>query len=95
MNLTNKPIRVSRIPSRTLDGRAVIIQPQRQVVHELNPVATYLWNALGDSSENAKSVQELVTEVLENFDVEQEQATADALEFLSSIQELGLVQLTE
>jgi hypothetical protein len=83
----NKPIRTDRLPWRQVDGRAVVINPRMQEVHDLNPAASVVWS-LADGS---RTVDELARELTERFDVAPETALADTREFISALEDRGLV----
>ncbi len=81
MNLIQsiKPTRRDKLPWREMDGRAVIIDPKKGKVHELNPAATLIWK----TADGSRSLQE-IAELMENeFEISLEQALADAVEFLA------------
>ena len=56
----------------------------------LNPVGVTIWKAL----ENAKSREEILTDILEEFDVSEETARADLEEFLTVLAEKGLITVS-
>ena len=75
------PKQIENLPWREIDGRAVVIHPKRGEVHEFNPVGTLLWkNATGEAT-----LDELITLVCDEFDVDFETAKSDAQDFFTSL----------
>lgn len=82
------PIRTQNLPWRQIDGRAVIVQPARGRVHDLNPTATLLW----ERADGKASLDEIARAMSENFEVEFAEARADAREFYSALEGHGLIR---
>ena len=74
------------LPFQEIQGRAVIVCPARQELHQLDEVATFLWNRL----EKPCSAADLAAALCEEFEVEPGQAGNDVLEFLADIEKKGL-----
>jgi hypothetical protein len=83
------PARAEPLPWRSLDGRAVIVQPQAGEVHELNPVGAFLWG----EADGRRTVAELAQAVAGEFEVEPAVALADAREFFGALTERGMIRL--
>ena len=89
MSYENNSTQYSRIrefPWQTIDGEAIIVEPQSQMSHEINEVGTLIWELL----DGQRSLQEICTKVHEVFDVDRETAVRDTEEFLESLVEKGL-----
>lgn len=82
------PIRVSRLPWRIVDKRAIVIQPKKGQVHELNETATFLWQL----SDGSKDRDQIVYALCENFDIDTLQAQADYQEFFLQLEEKKLIE---
>jgi len=76
------------IASRTIGGKAVLVDPQSGKMLTLNPVGTHIWDALGDSS-----VGEIAAAIEKDFDVSYDDALRDAVAFLDTLLERGLARL--
>ncbi len=82
-----KPTRLPRLPWREIDGRAVVLNPRRGEVHELDPVATFLWAR----ADGTRTTEELAALVTESFEVELEVALTDTRELMSALENRGLL----
>lgn len=78
-----------RIASRVIDGHAVVIVGDRQHLHTLNGVGTFVWSR----AERAVSVEELAQELVLEFRVSPEQARLDVLEFANELVRLGALEV--
>lgn len=74
------------LPFQEIQGQAVIVCPARQELHQLDEVATFLWNRL----DRPRSAADLAAALCEEFEVEPGQAERDALAFLADIERKGL-----
>lgn len=79
-----------RTASRTIDGRAVVIVIDEQVLHTLNPVGTRVWE-LADG----RSVAAIADEITREFAVDAETALADVSRFAEKLRDLGALEVTE
>lgn len=74
---------------QTFEGATVILDPGRNLVHELNATGTFLWSKL-----DAVTDEELAAAVAAEFDVPIARASDDTGEFLGRLEGLGLVETT-
>ncbi len=71
----------------------VIVVPTGNVVDEFNgiistnEVAGFIWENL----ESSETPEDLIEKILENFDVDRETATKDTMEFLKTLQDVGMI----
>lgn len=79
-----------RTASRVLEGRAVVVVIDEQVLHTLNDVGTYVW-----SRADGRSLSAIIDELVEEFDVERERATADVVQFVEQLVRLRALDLVE
>ena len=77
------------VAGRVIGGEAVVITPGDSHVHELDPVATFVW----ERCDGSRSGADLVEQVVESFEVERERATRDVDALLQVFLEKGLVEL--
>lgn len=78
----------SDVAARVIGGEAVVITPNDSRVHELDPVATFVWS----HCDGKRSGWALVDEVLASFDVERDQAARDVDALLQVLSDKGLVE---
>ena len=84
------PRRLPDAASRVIDGAAVVIQTRQAEVSMLNEVGTLLWGAI----DGARTEEDLVRLVTEEFDVGVEEAARDVRAFLDDLAAASLVELT-
>lgn len=77
-----------RLPFQEVEGEAVIVVPGRRELHQLDEVGTFLWNALKEP----RTLEDLVGEVCEGFEVEAGVAERDIREFLEKLEGKGLLR---
>jgi len=83
--------RKREIAWRAFEGEAILVVTARDEICHLNPVATFLWESL----DGRTSLNELAGKLCEAFEVEREEALADALEFASDLLKRGMVEVVE
>ncbi len=76
------------IASRTIDGQEVVVVPETRKLQILNEVATRVW-ALCDG----RSVEEIAAIIVDEYDVQEDEARADVLELVTDMLERGMVEL--
>lgn len=77
-------------PARVMDGNAVIITPHDAVLHTMNDVGTFIWAR----ADGTKTVEQIVAQLVEEFDVTLEQAMTDARGFIEACVQRGLMHLS-
>ena len=75
--------------SATLDGEAVLLQPEAGMYYGMNEVATLLWERL----EEPATVADLRAELRSEFDVEAAVADRDLRAFLVDLEAADLVEI--
>ena len=86
--MSDRVRRNSALPFQELEGRIVIVVPARRQMHQLDDVASYLWNQLREP----RSPGELARSLCEEFEVEPERAEKDVAAFLEELEKKGLTQ---
>lgn len=76
-----------RLPFQEVQGQAVVVVPARRELHEFDESASVLWSALA----RERTVAELVAVLCEEFEVDASTAEKDVREFVTSLEEKGLV----
>lgn len=77
------------VAARVIGDEAVVITPADSRVHELDPVATFIWS----HCDGKRSGWALVDEVVQAFDVERDQAANDVDALLQIFSDRKLVEL--
>lgn len=75
-----------RSAARILRGEAAIIPPQNGQVSVLNEVATVVWELCAGQG---RSLDDLVSVLLERFDASEATVRSDTLELLEKLVEIG------
>ena len=77
--------------STTLDGEAVLLQPEGGMYYGMNEVGTLLWERL----EEPATVRDLRDALLSEFDVDRAVADRDLQDFLADVEAAGLVEIRD
>jgi hypothetical protein len=93
MNLERKFRKRETIASRSIAGESFLVpacgQPaDMQKIFILNPLADFIWQQL----DGEHSLAELLTAIVGQFAVEQEQARLDMVEFIGQLLEQNLLE---
>ena len=83
MIVTKAPTTASRI----IEGEAVILSLDTKVLRGLNPVGSRVWELI----DGRRSVDEIVGDIVKEFDVEPGQAAEDVGLFVQELLDKGLV----
>ena len=87
--LVRRPVRKETVDFRVLDDlSSVAVDRESGEAHALNPVAT----AVFERSDGRMSVDEIVQEVVANFDAPEEQVAADVRSFIEFLSGSGLIE---
>lgn len=76
------------VVSRVIQGRALVLDAQRDEIQQLNEVGSHLWALL---LKGGQSVTSLAMSLTEEFEVERPEALEDVEAFLSALSERGLL----
>ena len=80
------------IASRTIGDDTIIMSTLDSTVFMLNSVGTAIWNAADGATPLSRIVQE---RVCPEFDVSDEQALADAMEFVDELVKHGILLISD
>jgi Coenzyme PQQ synthesis protein D (PqqD) len=72
---------------RIYDGEATIVLPDRSEVKILNPIGSLVW----DRMDGTRTVEDLVEAVVQEYEIEPDQARRDVVEFINTLREHGMV----
>ena len=78
--------------TREIAGETIIVPIKDRVgdldsIYTLNEVGTMIWQLI----DGQKSIGQIVQAVRQTYDVESEEVTKDAVDFLSSLENAGLI----
>ncbi len=76
------------IAYRVIDEEAVLLNPVDNRIHLLNEVATFVWKLLAEP----QSIDDIVSAVCREFDVDPERARSDIDELRVQMLEKGLIE---
>ncbi len=76
-----------RLPFQEIQGQAVVVVPARRELHQLDETATFLWTALSREA----TVADLVAALCGEYEVDEKVAEKDVRQFVSTLEEKGLV----
>ena len=71
-----------RVAARIVDGQLVILKPETDELLQFNEVATFVWSCLEGGPQTA---EQLVENILDEFEVDQAQAKSDLSEFIEQM----------
>lgn len=77
------------VSSSFYGDRALLKDNETEWFYNLNDVASYIWDRLDGSH----SIEEIALALTAEYEVEEDQARQDVLEFVSNLLDLGLVRV--
>jgi hypothetical protein len=83
--------RAQGIAWRIVEGEAILVNARKDEVIQLDPVGAFIWSRLNGQL----SLEEVAHAVVEEFEVTQEKATEDILEFAGRLLEQGVVDFVD
>jgi hypothetical protein len=83
------PTRRPGVRARAVDGEMLLLNRQRQLVHQLNPTARYIW----ERCDGRHTVLNIVDELGQAFDVDAETVTSDVAAAVRQLETAGLVDM--
>lgn len=87
--LKTKVVRNPNIITHKFDGRTYLLDPQRNVIRELNETAGFIWRNAGKSI----TADKLVTKIVSRFDVLPKTATEDLSKYVKKYLKAGLFEI--
>lgn len=75
---------------REVDGETVILDRKADLIHTLNPTASFIWSAL----QHGNSMQDIARSMAAAFEVDVGTAADDVARVFGDFQELGLIDTT-
>ena len=75
--------------AQSVDGELLILNREQEQIHQLNPVASFIWQEL----DGQVSVEQLVKVITSKYDVKQDVAKDDLESLLSELSDLQLIEV--
>lgn len=85
--MNNAPIKSSDIISRSIEKEIVLIQNNGLAVHVLNNTAACIW----ELCDGSHSPEQITAKLCEQYDVSEEEASADVQNTLERLKKLGVI----
>lgn len=89
--LARYPLQNPNHESRVIDEEAVIVAPETNHLHSLNPVATFIWKR----ADGQRTLDSIAEEVWQRFEVERDQARQDVVRFAIKAERLRVLLLLD
>jgi hypothetical protein len=84
------PYRVKQgLFAQLVDGDLLILNRERGEIHQLNPVAGFIWDKL----DGQNTLEQLVMAITEKYDVEHDTAKRDLESLLKALSDLNLIEI--
>jgi len=90
ISLDSYPVPTAAVVGRLVEHEAVLVLPEKAQVKVLNEVGARIW-ALADGR---RTLRQIAAALSEEYAVDQPQAEADTLDFVSRLAELGIVSFS-
>jgi Coenzyme PQQ synthesis protein D (PqqD) len=82
------PQRRADVNVRIVDGEVVVLDRRSNLIHQLNPTASYIWDRCGGQS----TVAEIADQLAAAFDVDAKKAIQDVATTITQLQSRGLLE---
>lgn len=82
-------VRSNNVVWRMLDGEVVIMSEDGTEIHNLNKVASFIWEL---ADENV-TISQIIERICDRFDVEKNSAQNDTIEFIQKLIDQKLLQV--
>ena len=79
------------IPWRIIEEEALLVDVHKGEVVHLNEVAAEVWKVINEKKDEKTSVKELIEHICSQFEVDENTAEKDILDFVNELVEKGLV----
>ncbi len=87
MDLTAIFTQNPQCPVRSLDDGLIIMSPNGTTTHSLEDLGLFIWNQL----DGTRNLQNILDIILEQYEVEEDQAQDDLLKFTAQMQSTNLI----
>ena len=89
--LDKRPAKHPRTASRVIDGEAVIVIPEGNIVKVLNDVGSRIW----ELADGTRTVDEITQIIYDEYEVDRDQAKKDVIEFVEELINSEMMTLEE
>jgi Coenzyme PQQ synthesis protein D (PqqD) len=86
-----RPRRRTDVQTCLVDGELVVLDRDREFVHQLNKTASFIW----EQCDGRRTAAEIADQLGETFEVDGQTALKDVLEILANLKDLNLVEDAE
>jgi hypothetical protein len=86
--MSKYPCRNSRVATRTIDGEAVIVSPDDSMLHNLNEVATIVW----EMADGRHSLSDIAARLSEDYEVDAKEAMQDVQALCDELASKGVLE---
>jgi hypothetical protein len=76
---------------RIIDGEAFLMTDDGRKVHMINKVGTLIWECANGSI----SVEDIIAKIMKRFDIDEDTATHDCLEFIRELVGMQLITIKD
>ena len=87
ISLNAKVVKNEKTAYRVIESEGLIMNPADSTLHATNKTGTFIWEAL----KTTRVVSELLEDVIQEFDIEEDQARKDLISFLEELSEKKLI----
>lgn len=87
MQLNLLPVKNSTIQYQIIDQQAVLVMPVEGKVKVLNQVGAFIWEKIDGNN----SLDDLIKAISATFDIQEDQATRDLIEFLEELKNKNMI----
>ena len=89
--LTKYIVRSNNLVWRIIDGEAFLMTEDGKKVHMLNKIGTLIWQY----ADGSLPIKGIISKILERFDIDEETAKKDSLEFINKLVDMKMLTITE
>ena len=89
MNIKSKVILSNNVFAQEIDDETIILDPITQEDFSLNEIGKVIWSLLSQN----KNLEEIKAQMLEMYEVPEEQLEKDVLNFLQALAKKGLISI--
>jgi hypothetical protein len=91
ISLDIRIVRSSESIWRVIEKEVVILTPESSTLHVLNELGTRIWEII----DRPIQVEELISKIVSEYEVDEKTAKEDILDFLFSLAEIGALKIEE
>ena len=89
MNINSKVTLSKNVFAQEIDDETIILDAITQEYFSINEIGKVIWSLL----EEKKSLEDIKVEMLDMYEVPQEQLEKDVLNFLQALEQKGLIKI--